>query len=397
MVCPLNPLDCPVIGPVVDTVVGGAANAAGNAFAETIRDGAKWVMRTSVGWWLNVDSIDIASSPASQIRQDVFYISLVVATIGLIWCGIRLCIRKKSEPLWDIGTGLVRLVLVYGLAFIVPQMLLDAGDSFSTYVFNNSVSDSVAERFVQMAGMAGIAANGAVIFFGIILIFAGLIQAVLMFLREGGIVILSGVLILAASGGFNPATRSWFPKVSGWLLGLIFYKPFAALVYAAAFHFIGSDDSPRNVFIGITMIILAIVALPVMVKFFSWAAPAASNGGGLGGAAAALAGAGLAAAALRGRGSGGGGGGGSGGAAEQARHIQADLGPAGGSSGGSSSGAASSAPSGARTGSATAGAASSASAAASKVAPAAAALLAAVQAAGVAKNAVAHGMTGGGE
>ena len=382
--CLPNPLDCAT--DAVGSVVSGAAKAGAEGLADAIREGAKWVIKTTVGWWLNVPSTDLASSPASQIRNDILYIAIAVAVGGLIWGGVRLAFRRKSEAAWDIGTGIIRLAAVSALAVIAPQLLMNGVDSFSSWVLNNSVSDPVAERFTALAAMGGITAPGAVIFAGIVLIFSGIIQAVLMFLREGAVVVLVGVIILAAAGGFNPATKSWFPKVVGWMLGLIFYKAFAALTYAAAFHFIGTDNGdPRTVFVGITMIVLSIVALPVMIKFFSWAAPAAVTSSGAGGALAALAGAGAAVAAMRGmRGSGGGS------AADQASRIRSDLGPAVGPSGASSTGGGAAAvPSGAGVASPSAGAASSAGGAAAAAAsgPGAVAVMAATAATKVASAA----------
>jgi hypothetical protein len=279
-------------------------------------------MRTMVGWWLNIPSIDLASSPATRIRSLVLVVSAVVAAAGMIWGGIRIAVTRKGDAAWDIGTGLVRLAATAALAFAIPQLLLNFGDSFSKWALDSAVSGSVADRMVGLARMAGIAAPGAVIFAAMLMILAGVAQAVLMFLREGAIVILSGVLILAAAGGFNPATKMWFPKVSGWLLGLIFYKPFAALTYAAAFYMIGDNTGdPRTVFVGLTMLLLSIVALPVMIRFFSWAAPAGLQAGsGLGGAAAAIGGVGVAALSMRGAVGGGT-------ATDQANRIRSDLGP----------------------------------------------------------------------
>jgi len=402
-----NPITDP-IGCVTD-VVGGVgstvAKAGAEGLADAFRDGAKWVIKTTVGWWLNIPSIDIASSPAGEIRRDVLYISLVVAVGGMMWGGIRLAFRRKSEAAWDLGTGLIRLAATSSLAFLVVQLLLNAGDSFSVWVMNTAVTDDVADRMTRLAGMSGITAPGAVIMVAILLILSGVVQAALMFLREGGIVVLTGVLILAAAGGFNPATKSWFPRVSGWLLALIFYKPFAALVYAAALHMIGTDDSdPRMVFVGITMIVLSIFALPAMMKFFSWAAPAAANAGGGGGALGALAGAGVAAMAMRGTASGGT-------ASDQASHIKTDLGPAASpsaNSGPSGASTAAAGPTGAGMGSPTAGAASTAApaagaggvasgGAAAAGGPAAMAAMAAMQAASAVKEKASAAVTGGGE
>lgn len=368
--CLENPLACGV-KTVVGGAVGGAVRWGVDGFADALREGAAWVMQTTVGWWINVPSVDLASSPATRIRSLVMGIAALVAVCGAIWCGIRMAwTRKGGEPLWDFVTGLLRLVAVAALAFVIPQLLLNFGDSFSTWALDSATSGSVASRMVSLANLGGVTAPGAVIFFAIVAILAGTAQAVLMFLREGAIIILSGVLVLAAAGGFNPATKTWFPKVSGWLLGLIFYKPMAALTYAAAFYMVGDDTgNPRTVIVGLTMLVLSLIALPKMMQFFSWAAPAAiSAGTGLGGTAAALGGAGVAAMSMRGVAGGGT-------ASDQANRIRSDLGPvippgAGGSHGGpGGSGptpppaSPSPVPAGAGTPAPTAGAASSANAA----------------------------------
>ena len=67
-----------------------------------------------------------------------------------------------------------------------------------------------------------------------------------MLFRQAALVILAGVLPLAAAGSVAPMTRTWIRKVTAWMLALIFYKPAAAAVYAAAFTMIGSGGSPRD-------------------------------------------------------------------------------------------------------------------------------------------------------
>jgi len=301
--------------------------------ADALREGAKFIIQTTVGWWLNIPSIDLSSSAAGQIRDDLMYVSLVVATAGVMWGGARMAFRRSTDATWDVGTGLLRLAAAVSLGFLLPQLLLRAGDAFSTWALDSATSNQVTTRLVAIAGLGGVTAPGAVILAAIIMILAGLVQALEMFLREGGIIILSGTLILAAAGGFNPATKSWFPKVSGWLVALIMYKPFAALVYAAALHEIGSDSNdPRNVFIGLAMLLLSVIALPTMMRFFSWAAPGAIGAAsGFGSGATALAGGALAAAALQS-------GAGARTAADQSAAVEKNLGPVAGGAGGSTSG-----------------------------------------------------------
>jgi hypothetical protein len=169
-----------------------------------------------------------------------------------------------------------------------------------------------------------------IVVLGIVAIIISAVQAVLMLFRQAALIVLAGILPLAAAGTLIPATRVWFKRVTGWMLALIFYKPAAAAVYATAFVLIGTGNDVRTVLMGFAMVFMSLLALPVLMRLFTWTtgqvADSAAGGGFL---QTALAGA-VAVGAMRG--SAGGSGGSS--AAEQARLVSAGLGPApGGPSG----------------------------------------------------------------
>ena len=94
-----------------------------------------------------------------------------------------------------------------------------------------------------------------------------------------------------------------------WQLALIFYKPTASMVYATAIWMQGENRStdPRVLLMGIAMMIVALVALPVLLRFFNWAIGGLQSGGGGFGMLASAGAAGLhAASSLRGGGFGAG-------------------------------------------------------------------------------------------
>ena len=90
------------------------------------------------------------------------------------------------------------------------------------------------------------------------------------------------MLPLAAAGSIAPMTRAWVRKVSAWMLALICYKPAAAAVYATAFTMIGSGGSPETALMGFVMLLLSVLTLPALMRFFTWTtgAIASSAGGG---------------------------------------------------------------------------------------------------------------------
>jgi hypothetical protein len=64
-----------------------ATGALGNSFADAMRDGAQWVIRSTVGWWVDVPAVNLTASPASAIRGYVMWLAVVVTTGGVMWQG----------------------------------------------------------------------------------------------------------------------------------------------------------------------------------------------------------------------------------------------------------------------------------------------------------------------
>lgn len=288
MACdPLVPVTCvsDVVGDVVEGAGDAAATVVGNQFAQAMADGAAWVLDTTVGWWVDVPAVDLTTSPAEMIRSYVLWLALAVATVGMIWQGIMLMVARRPDPLFGIGRGLFTLALWAALGIVGPAAALRAGDAFASWVLDEATSGQAAERLTSLASLSGITSPGAVIVLGLLLMLSGIVQAIIMIFREGAVVVLAGVVVLAAAGSFTNATRPWMHRVLGWMAALVAYKPIAALVYATALAMVGEGSDPRTLLVGLTMIVLAIVALPALMKFFTWTTGAVAAAGAGGGAA----------------------------------------------------------------------------------------------------------------
>ena len=327
MSCPvlIDPA-CVVIGKAVGTVAGTAASSALNGIASAIESGIAWIVSNTIDLWVQIPSPDLAAQPAvGQLQQWMLPLAVAVAVLGLIIAGGKMALTRKANPLVDAGSGLVIIAATSGIGVLLPSLLLKAGDAWSTWVLNTSTGGQFASRLTNVLTLGG-AAPAVVVVLGIVAIIISAIQAVLMLFRQAALIILAGMLPLAAAGTITPATRGWFKKTTGWMLALIFYKPAAAAVYATAFILIGNGKGVRVILMGFAMVGMSLLALPVLMRFFTWTtgtvADSAAGGGFL---QTALSGA-VAVGALRGSSGGSGGSG----AAEQARQVSAQLGPAGG-------------------------------------------------------------------
>jgi hypothetical protein len=316
---------CVVAGKAVGAGAGTAATDALNGIASAIQSGVTWMVTQSLTWWVQVPSPDLAGEPAvGQLQQWFLPLAVAVAVLGVIIAGGRMALTRKANPLMDVGSGLVVIAATSAVGVLLPSLLLKAGDAWSSWVLQASTGGQFGSRMTSLLTLNG-ASPAVIVVLGIVAIIISAVQAVLMLFRQGALVILAGVLPLAAAGMLTPGTRTWFRRVTGWMLALIFYKPTAAAVYATAFTMIGAGKNTRTILMGFAMVFLSLMALPVLMRLFTWTTgQVADSAGGGGFLQTALSGA-VAIGALRGSAGGSGGSG----AAEQARLMSARLGPQG--------------------------------------------------------------------
>ena len=151
----------------------------------------------------------------------------------------------------------------------------------------------------------------------VFLILIAIAQILMMFGRAAALILLAGMLPIAAAAGVTGQTgQQMRSKYFSWVLALVLYKPVAATIYAAAFWQVGEAASLNGLFTGMVMFLMALVALPALMRLIAPAVGAVTGGGGgaaLAGASGGMLGGALATGAIQRAASGGGGGGGGGG------------------------------------------------------------------------------------
>jgi hypothetical protein len=317
----INPGVC-LVTQLLGSVPAAAAGGVLGSIANAISDGVRWMVVNTAAWWVQIPSPDLASEPAvAKIQAWLLPVTAAIAVAGVIAAGARMAITRRAGGLLDVGGGLLTIAAAATLGVVVPALLLKAGDAWSAWVLQVSTGGQFTQRLTTALVLGGGVAQMVVVVFGILAIVLSLVQAVLMLFRQTALVILAGVLPLAAAGSVAPMTRAWIRKVSSWMLALIFYKPAAAAVYAAAFTMIGSGRSARIALMGFVMLLLSVVMLPALMKFFTWTTGAI---GGPGGGGQLLGAAAVGAVAVGSMRSSGGGGGSA--AQDQASYMSSRLG-----------------------------------------------------------------------
>jgi hypothetical protein len=321
--------------------------------ADAVVTGEQYLIDASASWWVLVPSIsfypnahntDPYATPITAVQNLhalILPITAIIAVGGMLWNGLLMVLSRKPAPLTNVLRGLWNTALWSAVGVFGTNLLLAGTDEFSTAVMASALRSVGDPSLGKRLGSLLVPVTGGGLPVGLIMLFGGIgmigafIQTLLMMFRDASVLILAGMMPLAASGSFTNATGGWMRKVTTWQLSLIFYKPFVAMSYAAAIWLTGENTSkdPRVLFVGMAMMLVSLIALPVLLKFFSWTVGSLQSGGGGLGMLATAGAAGMhAASSLRGVGGGSS-------VNEHARYISElfDRGGSGGGGGGGGS------------------------------------------------------------
>lgn len=296
-----------------------------DAIAQSFKDGAEWAIKNLTTAWLNAPSPDVNSSISvtGWIQSHLSYFVAATMVLSVLAAAYRMATTGKFEHGRDLGESLTRVLLVSVLAGTLTTLCVEVGEAFSTWILDKAQVD-----FSTTVVFAAVQSPGVIILLAIIVIIAQVIQLGLMLIRNAMIVILVGVLPLAAAAGNTQVGRQWWQKSFAWLLAFVLYKPVAALIYAASFKMASKDQDLATQLSGIFMMLLAIFALPALMRFMV-PATAAMSGGNAGAMAGAVVGAAVATGAVLATGGAAGAAGGFGGAsASGAASSSASTAPA---------------------------------------------------------------------
>ena len=238
------------------------------------------------------------------LQSSLWWYMGAAAMVSVIIGGARMAWEQRAEPGRETVKGLLTLVVVAGAGVTVVSLLVAAADSFSVWIIDGSLSCDVVvdsacfgENILILLALTTNPSAGSlgallVIILGLLAVLAAIVQIVLMVARGGMLVILTGILPLSASFTNTEVGKTWFRKAISWLIAFILYKPAAAIVYAAAFQLVATDVFTDDgtglvaVLTGLMLMIIALFAMPALMRFVTPMVGATAGGGGAGGALA---------------------------------------------------------------------------------------------------------------
>lgn len=296
MSAPLSPglaADSPMQGCTVLDVSCQAEAAIGSAFegiVASVATGAADLVVSMAAWWVEQPSVDPLNDVIVSAQYATRPLILAILVGGVLAQSIRIIVSRKGEPLLMVATGLLRYALVSALGLMTLQIALQAGDAFAARLLDGAVGNFAELMRSLLTDGDG---DGAFVVLLVALIAAvlSLVQWVLMALRQAGLLVLAAMLPLAASGSLTRSTRGWLDRILTWLIAMVVYKPAAAFIYYIGFSYMSSTSQEAGadnmaagdlatVLTGVVVLLLAVIAMPVLLKFFAWSGTQISGGSG---------------------------------------------------------------------------------------------------------------------
>ncbi|WP_234385929.1 hypothetical protein, partial [Streptomyces scabiei] len=262
-------------------------------FAKAIGDGAAEVLKALNGVWLSVDVQDpagnggghgqaTAGSPIGQIAAEVNWIVAYVAVASLLIAAIRMAVDRKGQSMKQAFMGMWKVILVGAASVPVVTALMAASDAYAKDVYARS---DLGDNASTMLGVLTLNQPGLVLIFGLLVMLSSFVQIVLMYIRIGVLIMLVGTLPLAAVSSMTGWGEGWWKKHVGWLAAWLLYKPAAALIIYSATAMTKDTKDLNAIIAGMGMLIMAVFALPALLKLI---VPATAALGGTSGGTVAM-------------------------------------------------------------------------------------------------------------
>lgn len=288
--CLVSPALC-LAGKGVDAA---ASNVASNGFkqaADAMFTAYDYIFKQFLTSWLNSRFlVSLDNKATAWFQSSSLPITLALLTLGLVIAGARVMYSHRGEPFQESMQALGRAVAVITMGTAAIQIFVWGGDAYGQWILKVS-GVSTAGGYAE-AGFAA-ASPGLALIFGLLGVIAVGLQWVIMFVRQALLLLLAAFWQMSAAYALLKQGQQAFEKITAWIIAFIIYTPLAASIYAFAWRLKDGEDGVGGVLYGLTLIVLAVIALPALMRLL---VPATSALGNAIGGAMAL---GVGAAALQ--------------------------------------------------------------------------------------------------
>ncbi|GAA2066213.1 hypothetical protein GCM10009801_12360 [Streptomyces albiaxialis] len=231
---------------------------------------------------LDIDSQNqgVSAQISGQVRWIVVYLSVG----SILFSAAKMALDRRAESGQTALKGIMRVLLVSTLASTLVNTFTILMDRYTEHLLEGAF-----EALRDKIDCADALPNMLMLVVGCLLLIAGIIHALLMWIRLGVMILLMGTLPLAASASMTDWGTTWWRKHIGWMTAWLLYKPTVGLVIWSGATMVnatttgeGEVKQVNTQIAGMGILLLSAVCLPALMRIIVPATEALGQSDGVG-------------------------------------------------------------------------------------------------------------------
>ncbi|MFD0315654.1 hypothetical protein [Streptomyces flavalbus] len=224
---------------------------------------------------------------SSKISNQTRWIVVYLACGSILVAATKMALTRRAESGQLALKGILRVLVVSAGVTAIIGTFVDLTDRYSDFLLRGTL-----QNLMEGINCNGDVPNMLLLVIGVLLLIAGIIHALLMWIRLGVMIILMGTLPIAAAASMTDWGGTWWRKHVGWMAAWLLYKPTVALVLYSGSVMVDASEAHSDVdtqIAGMGLLLLSAVALPALMRLIV-PATAALGGDSVGSATMGVAG-----------------------------------------------------------------------------------------------------------
>jgi len=279
-----TPLECGP-GDVVGAIGGSVLDRVTESMARAVE--ANLELFTTL--WLKVPSPNPQQEAVAATQQNLEWITLFVAACGLLVALVRIGVKASLVEAVAVPRMYLIVILVSAAGGTVVAQLLQAGDAMAPWLVEQATEGNFSSEttaLIQAAQLTQVGV-GPGLLLGALALLASALQVAAMFIRAALLLVLMAWLPTVAAASGTEAGMHRLKQIGAWIFAMVIYKPVAAVIYSVGFLTLQQDQGGSfddigaasfDLILGMTIILLAVIALPALIKFLVPIAARAGSG-----------------------------------------------------------------------------------------------------------------------
>ncbi|MEV6768954.1 hypothetical protein AB0N05_10050 [Nocardia sp. NPDC051030] len=285
-------------GDAAATVRDKAWDSTFGKVVDSLMNGLGEALILALTFWMKVPNERVSDSGAlfTKINDYTYQAQILLLMVSVILSGMRLAQARRGAAVSEATESFRMFARVIFSSWMLGAVIVaatQASDKFSEWIINDSTdgnAKNLAELMVKTSKLQAFS-PGLVLIIAIVGLLGALAQIVLAIVRQGLLVVAAGVLPLAAAASGTDTGRQSYPKLLGWIIAFMLWKPVAAIVYMIAFTTAGhvddltataalpDADQAQRMLVAIVLLCSVAFVLPALMRLVTPAVAIVGSGG----------------------------------------------------------------------------------------------------------------------